>query len=115
MPHRLFPDNSNWGGDLGLPPASYVSPNDWTVDLFLTNNGKKDCPSGVTFDWTVTLAGKTTTLDSHGCSVQAKVPMLGVYSVTAKELKGGAPGKGERCFAVTGPALVAGSISASAR
>jgi hypothetical protein len=89
MPHRLFPDNSSWGGDLGLPPASYVNPNDWTVDLSLTSDGKKDCPPGVTFDWTVTLAGKTTTLDSHGCSAQAKVPKLGVYSVTAKELKDG--------------------------
>jgi hypothetical protein len=89
MPHRLYPDNSDWGGELGLPPASYVSPSDWTVELFLTDGDAKTCPSGVTFDWTVTGAGKTITPDTHECRASAQVPKLGTYAVTAKEMKDG--------------------------
>ncbi len=91
MPHRLFPDNSDWGGDLGLPPPQYVSPTDWQVDLFLTEGGKRSCPAGVTFDWAVKGTGKTIKLDSHRCSATAKVPDLATYSVIAKALKNGKP------------------------
>ncbi len=89
MPKRLFTDNSNWGGPEGLPPASYVSPKEWQVDLFLAKGGKSLCPAGVTFEWSVKGNGKPTTLDSHGCTAIAKVPELGTYSVTARELKSG--------------------------
>jgi hypothetical protein len=90
MPDRLDPQKSNWSGGEGLPPASYVTPDNWTVDLFLTDGGDKTCPSGVAFDWTVKGEGKTETLDTHGCKAQAKVPKLGTYTVTAKEMKDGA-------------------------
>ncbi len=89
MPHRLYPDNSDWGGAYGLPPAFYVTPKDWTVDLFLTDGDQKTCPSGVTFDWTVTGEGKTITPDTHECRASVPVPKLGTYKVTAKELKDG--------------------------
>ena len=77
MPSRLIPDGSDWKGADGLPPASYVSPDSWTVDLLLTSNGVKDCPAGVTFDWTVTGEGKTETLARHDCAATAEVPKLG--------------------------------------
>ena len=87
MPARLDYDSSNWSGELGLPPASYVSPADWTVDLFLTDGTSKVCPSGVTWEWKVTREGKTVTLDSNRCSAEAKVPKLGTYTVKAIQLK----------------------------
>jgi hypothetical protein len=89
MPSRLIPDGSDWKGDDGLPPPSYVSPDTWTVDLFLTSGGAKNCPADVTFDWTVTGEGKSESLGDHGCTATALVAKLGVYKVTAKELKDG--------------------------
>jgi len=91
MPQRLDPDNSSWPGPEGLPPAKYVSPDDWTVNLFLTDGTGKVCPSGVTWEWKVTGGGKTDTLDSNRCTAQAKVAKLGEYNVKAIQLKDASP------------------------
>ena len=91
MPDRLRAANSAWPGDTGLPPASFVDPKDWTVSLFLTNGSQKTCPAGDTFDWSVSGSGFSSTAGSHGCAVDVQVPKLGVYSVTARELKNGVP------------------------
>ena len=89
MATRLDTAHADWGGDAGLPPASYVSPKEWEVFLFLTSNGERVCPAGVTFDWTVSGVGYSKAMFSHACSGYALVPKLGTYSVTAKELKDG--------------------------
>ena len=91
MPQRLNPEDSSWPGPQGLPPAKYVSPDDWTVNLFLTDGTGRFCPSGVTWEWKVTGGGKTDTLDSNRCTAQAKVAKLGEYSVKAIELKDASP------------------------
>jgi hypothetical protein len=91
MPARTYPDNSDWSGNYGLPPKSWVDPSKWTVDLFLTDHGTKTCPADRTFDWAVDGNGYSEALSSDGCTATALVPKLGVYTVTAKEMRDGAP------------------------
>jgi lysophospholipase L1-like esterase len=91
MPPRLLPAHSTYGDNDGLPPEPFVNPRSWKVDLFLTDHGKRDCPSGASFDWTVSGDGSSETPRSHACSVTAQVPSLGTYSVTARELRHGEP------------------------
>jgi lysophospholipase L1-like esterase len=68
-----------------------VSPRDWQVQLFLTKDGTRTCPTGVTFDWTITGEGSSGSPSSDHCDVNAYVKKLGVYRVTAKEMRDGKP------------------------
>ncbi|MBM3678272.1 MAG: hypothetical protein FJW96_10390, partial [Actinobacteria bacterium] len=91
MPARLAADETSYGGTLGLPDAASVSPKDWVLRLFLTKDGKETCPKDVTFEWTVSGAGKRKVLDTSSCRAVVRVPELGTYKVVAKQLKGGKP------------------------
>jgi hypothetical protein len=91
MPSRTIPETADWSNPYGLPTAEFVSPRDWQVQLFLTKDGSRTCPTGVTFDWTITGEGSSGTPVSDHCDVNAYVKKLGVYRVTAKEMRDGKP------------------------
>ena len=72
----------------GLVTSAYVNPPFWEVRLFLTSGGTSTCPSGYTYDWTITRKGTSQILRDQSCSVDVQVPKLGVYDVKARQFKG---------------------------
>jgi hypothetical protein len=93
MPARLtFALEAQWGSDrYGLPPASYVDPRDWKLTLIAKGIGEAPCAHGYSYRWQVKGEGISRKVPGQGCEVETTVPKLGVYDVTATQVKGGSP------------------------
>lgn len=93
MPSRLSLARENeWGahGAYGLPPKSYVDPSRWKVTLILNGTGAAGpCAHGFSYRWRVRSRGYSQKLPGRGCRMKTTVPRLGVYDVTATQIKNG--------------------------
>ena len=93
MPPRLsFALEARWGSDrYGLPPPSYVDPPDWKLTLIAKGIGEAPCGRGYSYRWRIKGKGISKKVPGQGCEVETTVPKLGVYDVTATQVKGGRP------------------------
>ncbi|HUC14491.1 MAG TPA: hypothetical protein VMS00_08565 [Acidimicrobiales bacterium] len=97
MPPRLTSQLAKkWGAEDpdGLPPKSYVDPDSWRVNLFITEDAKRYCPPGYSYRWTVTGQNWHETYGAYtysgpGCEITVRVPKLGVYKVQATQFRRG--------------------------